>query len=55
MDVDVSPEIAAIVVEKYLLPMFDADHRIHLTKKRLETTGKSSPKPQSAICKTRNN
>ena len=40
LNFDVSPEIAAIVVEKYLLPMFDAEQRIHMTKKRLETTGK---------------
>ena len=36
LNFDVSPEIAAIVVEKYLLPMFDAEQRIHMTKKDLK-------------------
>ena len=37
MELEVSHEVAAIVAEKHLLPMFKADNRISKTNKRLET------------------
>ena len=40
MDLDISPELAAIVVKQYLLPMFEADIRHQDDKRRAISTGK---------------
>ena len=50
MDIEVSPEIAAIVIEKYLLPMFEADNQSIVNRKRMKELGKSSK--EKINCKT---
>ena len=42
MDIEVDPEIAAIVIEKYLLPMFEADNQTIVDRKRMKDFGKPS-------------
>ena len=34
MDWEISPELAAVFVENYLLPMFESDYRVSVTKRR---------------------
>ena len=34
MDFDVSPEMASVVVQKYLIPMFEAENEQIMDKKR---------------------
>ena len=39
MDFDVGPEIAAVVVQKYFIPMFEVENETIMDKKRAKLTG----------------